>query len=338
MPRKARIDSPGALHHIIVRGIERKKIFYDNADRDNFLERLEVVLTETTTPCFAWTLIPNHLHLLLRTGSTPIATVMRRLLTGYAVTFNRRHRRHGQLFQNRYKSILCQEDLYLLELVRYIHLNPLRARIVKKLEELDKYPYCGHSVVMGKMKREWQDTDYILRFYNSKCLTARRRYREYVKKGLGDGRRPELVGGGLVRSAGGWSVVKAMRRGFERMKGDERILGEGDFVEAVLKAAQENLDRKSRLEAAGYGFDWLVGRVARRLGIEPKDVLAPGKYAQNVKARSLLCYWGTRELGMTTIDLARRLNLAQPTVSQAVTRGQKIAEDNRLSLIEKNSQ
>jgi REP element-mobilizing transposase RayT len=338
MPRKARIDAPGALHHIIVRGIERRKIFYDNADRDNFLERLEVVLTETTTPCFAWTLIPNHLHLLLRTGSTPIATVMRRLLTGYAVTFNRRHWRHGQLFQNRYKSILCQEDLYLLELVRYIHLNPLRARIVKKLEELDKYPYCGHSVVMGKMKREWQDTDYILRFYNSKCLTARRRYREYVKKGLGDGRRPELVGGGLVRSAGGWSVVKAMRRGFERMKGDERILGEGDFVEAVLKAAQENLDRKSRLEAAGYGFDWLVGRVARRLGIEPKDVLAPGKYAQNVKARSLLCYWGTRELGMTTIDLARRLNLAQPTVSQAVTRGQKIAEDNRLSFIEKNSQ
>ncbi len=338
MPRKARIDAPGALHHIIVRGIERRKIFYDNADRDNFLERLEVVLTETTTPCFAWTLIPNHLHLLLRTGSTPIATVMRRLLTGYAVTFNRRHRRHGQLFQNRYKSILCQEDLYLLELVRYIHLNPLRAGIVKELKELDKYPYCGHSVLMGKNKRKLQDTDYILRFYNSKHLTAHRRYREYVEKGLGDGRRPELVGGGLVRSAGGWSVVKAMRRGFERMKGDERILGEGDFVEAVLKAAQENLDRKSRLEAAGYGFDWLVGRVARRLGIEPKDVLAPGKYAQNVKARSLLCYWGTRELGMTTIDLARRLNLAQPTVSQAVTRGQKIAEDNRLNLIEKNSQ
>ena len=88
MPRKARIDAPGALHHIIVRGIERRKIFYDNADRDNFLERLGSVLTETSTPCFAWALIPNHLHLLLRTGSTPIATVMRRLLTGYAVTFN----------------------------------------------------------------------------------------------------------------------------------------------------------------------------------------------------------------------------------------------------------
>ncbi len=338
MPRKARIDAPGALHHIIVRGIERRKIFYDNADRDHFLERLGVVLTETCTPCFAWTLIPNHLHLLLRTGSTPIATVMRRLLTGYAVTFNRRHRRHGHLFQNRYKSILCQEDLYLLELVRYIHLNPLRAGLVKELKELDKFPYCGHSVLMGKNKREWQDDDYILRIYNSKYLTARRRYREYVEKGIADGRRPELVGGGLVRSAGGWSVVKAMRRGLERIKGDERILGEGDFVETVLKAAQENLDRKSQLEAEGYSFDWLVGRVARQLEIEPKDVLAPGKYVQSVKARSLLCYWGTRELGMTTVDLARRLNLAQPTVSQAVIRGQKIAEDQGLSRIEKSNQ
>jgi len=334
MPRKARIDAPGALHHIIVRGIERRKIFYDNADRDNFLERLGLILTETCTPCFAWTFIPNHLHLLLRTGSTPIATVMRRLLTGYAVAFNRRHRRHGQLFQNRYKSILCQEDLYLLELVRYIHLNPLRAGIVKELKELDQYPYCGHSVMMGKNKQKWQDVDYILKFYNSKYSAARRRYREYVEKSLGEGRRPELVGGGWVRSAGGWSVVKSMRRGFERMKGDERILGEGDFVETVLKAAQENLDRKTQLAAAGYSFDWLVKRVAKQLEIEPKDVLAPGKYARSVKARSLLCYWGTRELGVTTVDLARRLNLAQPTVSQAVIRGQKIAEDQGLSLIE----
>ena len=166
MPRKARIDAPGALHHIIVRGIERRKIFYDDQDRNNFLERLGVVLTETGAPCFAWALIPNHVHLLMRTGLTPIATVMQRLLTGYAVSFNHRHRRHGHLFQNRYKSILCQEDLYLLELVRYIHLNPLRARLVKDLKDLDKYPYCGHNVLMGKRKRDWQDADYILKFYD----------------------------------------------------------------------------------------------------------------------------------------------------------------------------
>ncbi len=122
MPRKARIDAAGALHHIIVRGIERRKIFWDDADRDSFVNRLGKVLIETHTDCFAWAMIPNHVHLLMRTGLTPIATVMRRLLTGYAVGFNRRHLRHGHLFQNRYKSIICQQDPYLLELVRYIHL------------------------------------------------------------------------------------------------------------------------------------------------------------------------------------------------------------------------
>jgi REP element-mobilizing transposase RayT len=107
MPRKARIDAPGALRHIIVRGIERKRIFYDDNDRDNFVARLTAILPKSTARCYAWALIPDHLHLLFRTGKVPIATVMRRLLTGYALRFNRRHRRHGPLFQNRYKSILC---------------------------------------------------------------------------------------------------------------------------------------------------------------------------------------------------------------------------------------
>ena len=338
MPRKARIDAPGALHHIIVRGIERRKIFYDDNDRDNFLDRLGMILTETQTSCFAWALIPNHLHLLLRTGFTPIATVMRRLLTGYAVSFNRRHRRHGQLFQNRYKSILCQEDPYLLELVRYIHLNPLRARLVSDLKKLDNYPYCGHSVLMGKRKNDWQDTEYILKLFNSKYSTARRRYRDYVKKGIDEGQRSDLVGGGLIRSAGGWSVVKALRKSAARMKGDERILGDGDFVETVLKEARESLERKCTLEAQGYDFDWLVKHVAKLLNIEPKDVLIRGKYKQSVNARGLVCYWGTRELKMTTVELAKKLNLAQPTISQSVMRGRRIAKEEGLNLLEQINQ
>ncbi len=115
-----------------------------------FLERLGTILKETSTPCYGWALIPNHFHLILRTGKVPISTVMRRLLTGYAVSFNRRHRRYGHLFQNRFKSILCQEDPYLKELVSYIHLNPLRAKIVVDLKELAKYPYSGHSAIKGK--------------------------------------------------------------------------------------------------------------------------------------------------------------------------------------------
>ncbi len=111
---------------------------------------LIVIFTDTSTQCFAWALTPNHFHLLLKTGAMPVSTVMKRLLTGYAMHCNRRHKRQGHLFQNRYKSILCQEDTYLLELVRYIHLNPLRAKLVEDMKGLDNYPYGGHSALMGK--------------------------------------------------------------------------------------------------------------------------------------------------------------------------------------------
>jgi REP element-mobilizing transposase RayT len=176
MPRKARIDAPGALHHIIIRGIERKRIFRDDGDRNDFLDRLGDILKDTATLCYAWALIPNHVHLLLRTGKVPIATVMRRLLTGYAVSFNRRHNRHGPLFQNRYKSILCQEEPYFLQLVRYIHLNPLRSGLVESYENLCVYRYSGHSAVVGKRKNDWQAVNDVLRYFVSGKGPARRRY------------------------------------------------------------------------------------------------------------------------------------------------------------------
>ena len=149
MPRIARLDTPGLLNHVMIRGIERRKIFNDDKDRENFVERLSTLLPETKTQCYAWAFLSNHAHFLLRSGPAGIASLMRRLLTGYAVSYNRRHKRHGQLFQNRFKSIICQEDVYFLELVRYIHLNPVRSGVLANLEELDRYPYCGHSDIMG---------------------------------------------------------------------------------------------------------------------------------------------------------------------------------------------
>jgi hypothetical protein len=107
---------------------------------------------------------------------------MRRLLTGYAVSYNRRHKRHGQLFQNRYKSIICQEDAYLKELVRYIHLNPLRAKLVADLKALDSYSYCGHSALMGKKRYKWQDIKYVSGFYGTKIGEASKNYRAYVEQ------------------------------------------------------------------------------------------------------------------------------------------------------------
>ena len=334
MPRKARIDAPGALHHIICRGIERRKIFYDDADRDNFLERLENILIESSTACYGWALIPNHFHLLLRTGNAPITTVMRRLLTGYAVSFNRRHRRYGHLFQNRFKSILCQKDRYLKELVGYVHLNPLRARIVSELKELSKYPYSGHSAILGKLNRDFQDVDYVLRLFGDKVPESRRNYQAYVEKRIEFGRRPELVGGGLLRSSGGWAVLKAMSKARIHLKGDERILGDSDFVKGVLEEQKEQFERRYWLQSHGYDIKRVVGKVAAIFDIEPELIFKPGNQSLRVKARSLVCYWAVRELGMSGTSVGNLLSLGQPAVSRAVVRGEKLAQDLKLILVE----
>ncbi|BBO72202.1 transposase [Desulfosarcina alkanivorans] len=333
MPRQARIDTPGALHHIIARGIERRKIFNDDEDRDAFIERLGTILDQTGTECYAWALIPNHFHLLLRTGSAPIATVMRRLLTGHAICFNRRHRRSGHLFQNRYKSILCQEDAYLLELVRYIHLNPLRAKLVADMKALDKYPYCGHATVMGTIDCAWQNVTVVLRQFGKRVASARKGYRSFVEKGIANGKRTDLTGGGLIRSAGGWTAVKAIRAAATHEKSDERILGDGAFVERILAESQEVLDRRYALKAQGLTVEDVADRVAQVLGITTDRVWLPGKYKQQVMARSLLCFWSVQELGESMAAMAGRLGISTTAVSKSVRRGAHIADDLGVKLI-----
>jgi len=129
MPRRARLDALGTLHHVIVRGIEKRRIVRDVADRKDFIKRLAKISTDTKTSIYAWALMTNHAHILLCSSEIGLSGFMRRLLTGYAVSYNRRHHRWGHLFQNRYKSIICDEDAYFTELVRYIRLNPLRAKL-----------------------------------------------------------------------------------------------------------------------------------------------------------------------------------------------------------------
>jgi REP element-mobilizing transposase RayT len=317
----------------MVRGIEGKAVFRSDTERNHFLERLGEILQDTRTLSYAWALIPNHFHLLLRTGSVPISTVMRRLLTGYASWYNRRHRRSGYLFQNRFKSILCQEDVYLLELVRYIHLNPFRACLVEDLDELDRYAYSGHSVLMGRMKKPWQDTQGVLGMFGEKLDGARRAYRSFVKKGIAQGRREDLTGGGLVRSAGGWEAVKALREKKVYQRNDERILGNGEFVGRVLASAAEAMEKRHALRFRGFDLDRVASRVSEVLGVDPENVLAKGKYRRIVEARSLLCYWAVRELGAPMSSLAQRLGISIPSVSESVTRGQRIAEERNLVLL-----
>ena len=333
MPRVARLDTPGLLHHVMIRGIERRRIFNDDEDRENLIERLSMLLPKTKTQCYAWVFMPNHAHFLFRSGPSGIATLMKRLLTGYAVSYNSRHRRHGQLFQNRYKSIICQEDAYLLELVRYIHLNPLRSKIVVDLKEMNRYPYCGHSALMGNQKREWQDTEYVLGFFGKRLGEARKQYEAYVKRGIALGRRPDLIGGGLIRSLGGWDEIKKMRlSGQDRIKSDQRILGDSDFVNDVLSESEAQFSRKYRLKGLGYDFEKVVDRVCTIFQMEKEFITARGKQRDRVRARDLLCYWAVVDLGMTMVDVARRLDITPSAVSYSVQRGEKTAKEGDYQL------
>jgi REP element-mobilizing transposase RayT len=334
MPRHARLDAPGVVHHVIIRGIERRKIFLDDEDQDDLLDRIGLLFPKTHTLCYAWALLPNHAHFLLRTGEVPLATVMRRLLTGYAVRFNRRHRRHGQLFQNRYKSIICQEDVYLRELVRYIHLNPLRVKLVSDVGDLSEYGYCGHGALLGKRRREWQETEFVLSYFGGSLREARSMYVNYMEEGAEQGRRPELVGGGLIRSLGGWEEVKRVRlTGQDRVKGDERILGSDDFVDEVLSLAEEKYARHYELKRLGYTLKKVQGRVAELYGIDEKEIATPGRQKKRAEARSVLFYWAVRELGLNGTFLARRFGMSQPGVVYAVKRGERIAEEKGYRLL-----
>jgi REP element-mobilizing transposase RayT len=322
MPRQARIDAPGSLHHIICRGIEGREIFRDDDDREDFVGRLGAIVTATSTRCLAWALLPNHFHLLLQTGAAPIATFMRRLLTGYAIAFNRRHQRHGHLFQNRYKSILCQEESYLLELVRYIHLNPLRAGVVSSLEELDAYRYGGHRQMLGGHTHPWMTTTETLSRFGACQASALLEYRRFIADGAGQGKRPEFIRGALVRSACGWHETQGTDG--RPMKGDERILGDRDFVDHVLHRAGEILASRSAYRHRGINLERISDIVARVLEIPVAEVWKPGRQPLRVQARSLLCFWAVRELGESATALAERLGLSQPAVSVAVQRGEKL--------------
>jgi REP element-mobilizing transposase RayT len=318
----------------MIRGIERRRIFRSDTDREDFLARLSTLLPKTETACYAWVFLPNHAHFLFKSGAIPLATLMRRLLTGYVVNFNRRHKRQGQLFQNRYKSIVCQEEAYLLELVRYIHLNPIRAGILENLNALNHYVYSGHCALIGRVKHPWQGVDHVLGYFGDTLQKARRTYFAYIKAGTDQGRRNDLRGGGLIRSLGGWAEVRVQDlKTQEHKKSDERILGGSDFVADILSQAHERFERKSELKRLGYDLDRVARRVAEICGIEKEDIFLKGKQPLKVKTRSLFCFWAVQELKVSLTELARYLGISVPGVGYAVVRGEKIARSNKYQLI-----
>jgi putative transposase len=168
--------------------------------------------------------------------------------------------------------------------------------------------------------------------FGEKVGAARRAYRGFVGKGITEGRRQDLRGG-LLRSVGGWEEVKALREEKVYQRNDERILGDGDFVRHVLASAEEAMEKRYALRSGGFDLGRVASRVSEVLGVRVEEVWAEGKYRRIVEARSLLCYWAVRELGVPMSSLARKLWISIPSVSESVTRGRRIVETKRCLLL-----
>jgi putative transposase len=317
MPRQPRLDAPGALHHVMGRGIERTNIFRIDRDREDFLNRLANQCMEGNLIVYAWCLLSNHFHLLVRTGRQPIFRSMKKLLTGYVVNFNLRHKRTGHLFQNRYKSIICEDDPYLLELTRYIHLNPVRAGMVGELEGLNNYQWAGHSAIMGRVAREWQDIETVLGYFG-RGREAVKKYEQFVREGVSQGRKPELVGGGLIRSVGGWSQVLSLKRRGVKVASDERILGSERFIERLLSEAEEREKETLRLSRKVPDLPTLAREIVKEEGIEESELRSGMRKKRVVKGRRILCQLAVRKMGYPGAEVARFLGVTTSAVNRSV--------------------
>ncbi len=314
---------PKLLHHVMARGIEGGVIFRDIRDREEFLRRLSENLSSGKARLYAWVLMSNHFHLLLRPEVMPLSTIMRRLLTGYAVWHNRRHARKGHLFQNRYKSIVVEEDPYFLELVRYIHLNPIRAGIVKEMSELDNYPYSGHSVVMGRQKLKPQDVLGVLEFFAKRVRAARREYRLFAAAGIEKGIREDLRGGGLIRSTGGLEKLNQNRKG-DRELGDERILGSSSFVEEVLKGREREATRST-----SHDFDGILEETCQRFRLSREQILSGSRARDISRARRVFFLRAHEEAGQSYTGLGSLCGFSHTSVREAIAKARMEEQEEK---------
>lgn len=298
MARRPRIEFPGALYHVIARGNNRVAIFRDDGDRDAYLARLARYQKEMGCQVHAYVLMPNHVHLLLESREIPLSLIMQRLQQTYTQYFNRRHRRTGHIFQGRYKAILCDRDAYLLELIRYLHLNPVRAGLVR---DPAAFPWTSHRVYLGQARSPIAVDTGSLGLLSPDVPRARRLYRQFVLEGLGAGHQDSL-----------YRVV------------EQRILGDERFAEAVLSRSRKPEPARPLLP---QGLPDLLQVISRKAGIPTTELMERSRRAD--LARDLFIYIATQHAGHRRGDVATFLQRDPGAISHALRRIRGRLADDR---------
>ena len=191
MPRPPRISSKNFFYHVFARGNNREQVFWETADYQRFLKNLELYQEKFGYRLYAYCLLANHFHLLLRPGKISLSKIMQVLMTAYSMYANKKHHRVGHVFQGRFKSIIVEKDTYLLEVLRYIHLNPIRAGIVDRDEE---YPWSSYlKYLTAGSEKPTVETAEMLSMFSPDGLRQKRLFVEFTEGGLGQDFDPEQV-------------------------------------------------------------------------------------------------------------------------------------------------
>ena len=304
MARTARRDGAGLAHHVMVRGIERKQIFLSDDDRNDYLERLDRLFPEEGWRCFAWVLMPNHVHLVIQSSHGGLSRLMARLNTGYARSFNLRYDRVGYLFQNRFRSRLVEDEADLIGLVAYVIRNPLVANLARSPRALERYPWCNLSSLVGRTPaRLFEAPEACLSLFADDRESARRRLRNWI---AASNIESEL---NLPRPDMGFPV-----------KGDRtaaRVLTQPEKKRTFIPAST----------APGTALERLVQGFARSLGISSAALVSPGRHGPISDARSLIAAAAVDELGLSRHQIGETLNISATAVSKAAQRGRRLKQD-----------
>lgn len=296
MARKPRIHFPGAVYHVILRGNAGQPVFFDDRDRFRFYHFLQYVVEKFGCRVHGFCLMTNHIHLVLQTGDIPLSQIMQNLSLRYTQWINHAQSRTGHLFQGRYKALLLDADAYLMEIVRYIHLNPVRAGMVPLPEA---YPWSGHHGYLGKEVLPWLTTDLVLLMFSPNIRKARATYASFVADGIEKTRRDE----------------------FHRGTCEGRILGDDNFTEEVLA-------KTNQPQAADYSLDDILGLVCQRYAITLEQLKAPGKTRPFSEARAFAALLVSESPKLSLTELGRILNRDIAPLGRAGRRMQeKTAED-----------
>jgi len=300
MPRPLRLEFPNAFYHVFSRGNRRETIFKDNNDYRHFETFLLYLSENCGVKIYAWCLMPNHFHFLIQTPEANISYFMRRLLTQYAQHFNRRHQLVGHVFQGRYKAILCDKDAYLLQLVRYIHLNPIKTK-KKLVDRLEEWKWSSHRHYLGVEPAKPIDKNIreVMKLFSDTPERTTVLYSQYIMDGL---------------RVGNWTD-------FYKVKG-QKFLGEERFVERVKAMTSLSLRKRVRSLMPLRSVEELGWKVTKIFGIEEKDLRANIKTRMLSKIRKAMILIARKRYRFKSRMLAEYLNRDISAISKIVSRNE----------------